>query len=195
VIVAPPESIGAFQVTFTPPFNGVNLTPTTAPGADLGVVEIAFDEAEVPPSFTATTVTDCNDPLVRPEIVQVVLATVEPPLLEDPSTSHIFPEGIALAMYLVIGEPLKSAFVEIALHLTTKLWFCGSNETKVGAIDTPRGVVVPATEADGPSPAPLTAETLIEYLEPLDRPRTKQLVAVDGALQLNTFAPKVAVAT
>jgi hypothetical protein len=98
-------------------------------------------------------------------------------------------------MYLIIGEPLLSTFVEIALHLTTMLWFCASRETSVGAIDTPRGVVVPATEADGPSPAPLVAETLIEYLEPLVRPRTQQLVAVDGALQLNTFAPKVAVAT
>jgi hypothetical protein len=89
VIGVPPESIGAFQVTSTPPFSGINLTPTAAPGADLGVVEIAFDEAEVPPSFTATTVTDCNDPLVRPEIVQVVLATDEPPLLENPSTWQV----------------------------------------------------------------------------------------------------------
>jgi hypothetical protein len=58
VIVAPPESTGAFQVTETPPFRGVNLTPTGAPGADLGVVEIGFDETEVPASFTAVTVID-----------------------------------------------------------------------------------------------------------------------------------------
>jgi hypothetical protein len=86
VIVAPPESTGAFQVTLTPPFSGVNFTPTTAPGADLGVVEITFDEAEVPASFTAVTVTVCKEPLVKPLIVQVVLATVEPPLVENPST-------------------------------------------------------------------------------------------------------------
>jgi len=58
VIVAPPESTGAFQVTDTPPFSGVSFTPTGAPGADLGVVEIVFDETEVPASFTAVTVTD-----------------------------------------------------------------------------------------------------------------------------------------
>jgi hypothetical protein len=94
----------------------------------------------------------------------------------------------------MIGEPLLSAFVEIALHLTTKLWFCGSRDTKIGALDTPRGVVVPATDASGPTPAPLEADTLIEYFEPLVRPRTQQLVAVEGALQLNTFTPNVAVA-
>jgi hypothetical protein len=86
VTVAPPESIGAFQVTFTPLFRGVNLIPTGAPGAALGVVESEFEDAEVPASFTATTVTDCNDPFVRPVIVQVVLATEDPPLLEKPST-------------------------------------------------------------------------------------------------------------
>jgi hypothetical protein len=86
VIVAPPESTGAFQETFTPLFKGVNCTPTTAPGADLGVVEIAFDEAEVPASLTAVRVTVCKEPFVRPDIVQVVFATEEPPLLENPST-------------------------------------------------------------------------------------------------------------
>jgi hypothetical protein len=57
LMVAPPESTGAFQVTDTPPFSGVSFTPTGAPGAALGVVEIAFDEAEVPASLTAVTVT------------------------------------------------------------------------------------------------------------------------------------------
>jgi hypothetical protein len=58
VIVAPPESTGAFQVTETPPFRGVSFTPTGAPGADLGVVEIALDETDVPASLTAVTVID-----------------------------------------------------------------------------------------------------------------------------------------
>jgi hypothetical protein len=55
---APPLSTGAFQVTDTPPLRGVNFTPTGAPGADLGVVEMAFDEADAPASFNAVTVTD-----------------------------------------------------------------------------------------------------------------------------------------
>jgi hypothetical protein len=95
----------------------------------------------------------------------------------------------------MIGEPLLSAFVEIARHLTTRLWFCGSTETRVGAFGTPLGVVVPATADSGPAPAPLEAETFIEYLEPFVRPLIKQLVAVDGAEQLNTLVLKVAVAT
>jgi hypothetical protein len=58
VIGVPPESTGAFQLTEIPPLSGVNLIPTAAPGADLGVVEIAFEAAEVPASLTAVTVTD-----------------------------------------------------------------------------------------------------------------------------------------
>ena len=54
--------------------------------------------------------------------------------------------------------------------------------------------MVPATEDSGPAPAPLEAATLIVYLEPLVNPRIQQLVAVEGVEQLNTLAPKVAVA-
>ena len=97
-------------------------------------------------------------------------------------------------MYRIIGEPLLSTFVEIALHLTTRLWFCGSTETSVGVIEIPLGVMVPATEDSGPAPAPLEAATFIVYLEPLVNPRIQQLVAVEGVEQLNTLAPKVAVA-
>jgi len=98
-------------------------------------------------------------------------------------------------MYLLVGEPLLSALVVIARHFTTKLWFCGSTDTKVGALGIPLGVVVPATEDSGPAPAPFEAETLIEYLEPFVSPLIKQLVAVDGAEQLKTFVLRVAVAT
>jgi hypothetical protein len=82
----------------------------------------------------------------------------------------------------------------MARHFTTKLWFCGSTETKVGAFDTPRGVVVPATEDSAPAPAPLEAETLIEYFDPFVSPLIRQLVAVEGAEQVKTLVPKVAVA-
>ena len=63
----------------------------------------------------------------------------------------------------------------------------------VGAIDTPRGTVLPATKASGPKPAMLIAVTLMLYLVPLVRPLIEQLVAVEGALQVNP--PGVAVAT
>lgn len=102
---------------------------------------------------------------------------------------------MAFAMYLLIAEPLLSALVVIARHFTTKLWFCGSTDTKVGAFGIPLGVVVPATEDSGPAPAPLDAETLIAYLEPLVSPLIKQLVAVEGAVQVNTLVLRVAVAT
>jgi hypothetical protein len=58
IIGVPPESIGAFQEIETPPLRGVSFTPTGAPGADLGVVELAFDAEDAPASFTAVTVTD-----------------------------------------------------------------------------------------------------------------------------------------
>jgi hypothetical protein len=121
VIVAPPESTGAFQETETPPFKGVNLIPTGAPGVDLGVLEIAFDDSDVPASFTAVTVMDWTAPFVKPLIVQVVFATEEPLTTVKPFTWQVCPEGIALATYRIIGEPLLSTFVEIALHLTTRL--------------------------------------------------------------------------
>jgi hypothetical protein len=98
-------------------------------------------------------------------------------------------------MYLLMAEPLLSADVVIARHFTTKLWLCGVTETRVGAFGRPLGVVVPETEDSGPAPAPLDAETLIAYFDPFVSPLIKQLVAVEGAEQLNTFVLNVAVAT
>jgi hypothetical protein len=86
VIGAPPESTGAFQDTDTPPFKGVNLIPTGAPGVNLGVLEIAFDASDVPASLAAVTVIDCTAPLVKPLMVQVVLATDDPFTTVNPFT-------------------------------------------------------------------------------------------------------------
>jgi hypothetical protein len=98
-------------------------------------------------------------------------------------------------MYLLIAAPLLSALVVIARHFTTKLWFCGSTETSNGAFGIPLGVTGVATVDSGPAPAPLEAETLIEYLEPLVSPLIKQLFAVEGAVHVNMLVLWVAVAT
>jgi len=82
VIGTPPLSIGGFQEIANAPFNGFTITPTGMLGADLGVLATATDAFEVPASFTANTVTDCEMPLVRPVIVQVVFETPE----VEPST-------------------------------------------------------------------------------------------------------------
>lgn len=86
MIGVPPESTGEFHATDTPPLRGVNFTPTGAPGADLGVVEIELEAPEVPASLTAVTETVCIEPFVNPEIVQVVLATDELFTVVKPST-------------------------------------------------------------------------------------------------------------
>ena len=132
-------------------FSSVRATPVMvgAAGRAAGVLdELASEAGESPFKFVAFTLKVYAVPLVRPVTSQLVAGAV---------ATQVFPPGLEVTVYFVIGAPPLSAG---AVQLTVLLATPASAVTSVGAFGSVDGLAE-ALEAEAfESPISLVAFTL-----------------------------------
>ena len=148
---------GADHSTTSEASPAVTSTEPGASAAAHGVADTAFEVADSPTAFDATTVTRYDTPLVRPVIVHDVRVVVHVKTPPSPSSAvTVYPETVA---------PPDSAGAD---HATSSDPSSGVTVSNVGAPATVAGVSVTVPEAEE-LPVTLAAVTDTEYSVPFTR--------------------------
>lgn len=169
VMTLPPSEAGADHETSDCPFWFAEAAASRgAPGRVDGVTGSEESEAApVPTMLVAMTVNVYAMPLVRPVTVQELLVAL---------AVQVFPSGLEVTVYLVIGRPPVSTG---AVQETTETPSAFDVPmTAVGASGGPSGVTAADGSEAAPPPATLEAQTLKVYETPLVSPLTVHDVVV-----------------
>ena len=137
VIVPPPLSLGAVQLTVALPFPAVAVTPVGAPGATVCGVIVAegSDGLESPFAFVATALKVYEEPFVRPVTMHDVLGAVA---VQVPAA---LPEASYAVMVYDVTEPLGAVQETVALPLpATAVTLVGASGGLGGDVDVTPGV-------------------------------------------------------